>query len=61
MYSILDIYIGAGEASADVPEGEEEKVKDNEITEAVAEGIIQFFFVCLCDLVYFSEYNEFKT
>lgn len=48
MYSILDIYIGAGEASADVPEGEEEKVKDNEITEAVAEGIIQFFFVCLC-------------
>jgi len=34
------ICIGAGEASADVPEGEEDKAKDDD---AVAEGIINGF------------------
>lgn len=32
-----NVYTGAGEASADVPEGEEDKAKDDD---AVAEGIV---------------------
>lgn len=42
--SVGCLLIGAGEASADVPEGEEDKVKEDE---AVAEGIVnQSLYLC---------------
>lgn len=37
-------HVGAGEASADVPEGEENKVKDDD---AIAEGIVNNFLTTI--------------